>query len=104
MVYIILASCAIFLLIILIVLMLVSLSRTKKSKNDISFNDLNHVEKTLKDEISNLKNEMENKLSNVQRNVNDGVNYYFNNFSTLTNEKLGYLTIGVKENLKEVSP
>lgn len=103
MIYIILASCIVLLLVILIILVIVSLNKTKKNKNDNSYSDLSHIEKTLRDEISNLKNEMDNKLSNVQRNVNDGINYYFNNFNNSTNEKLEYLTIGLKDNLKDVN-
>ena len=100
----ILELCIIILLIITIVLVIVNLAKTKNgNKNGNKNGELNHIEKTIKDENSNLRTEFENKLTNVQRNISDNTNSYLQNFKSSINEKLEILTNNLKENLKDVN-
>lgn len=96
----ILELCIIILLIITIVLVIVNLAKTKNGNKN---GELNHIEKTIKDENSNLRTEFENKLTNVQRNISDNTNSYLQNFKSSINEKLEILTNNLKENLKDVN-
>lgn len=100
MINIILEVSIIALLVITIILIIINLTKSKKINHT---DDFNHVEKTVKDEISNLRAELDNKLTNIQKGISDNINSYFQNFNTLTNEKLGLLTVTLKENIKDVN-
>lgn len=90
----------IILMVVALVLLLVII---KQSKNNESKDNYDQIEKLVKNEISALKSENENKLFNMQRNISENINQYLELFKNSTNEKLDSLTSTLKTNLENVN-
>lgn len=86
----------IILLIICIILLIIVINSLKHVKND---DKILHIERTLKDENSALKNEFDTKLTNVQKVVNDNTKNQFESFNKFTEYKLEKMIETLKENI-----
>lgn len=86
----------IILLIICIILLIIAINGLKYNKND---DKILHIERTLKDENSALKNEFDTKLTNVQKVVSDNTKNQFECFNKFTEYKLEKMIETLKENI-----
>ncbi len=86
----------IILLIICIILLIIAINGLKHNKND---DKILHIERTLKDENSALKNEFDTKLTNVQKVVSDNTKNQFECFNKFTEYKLEKMIETLKENI-----
>ncbi len=86
----------IILLIICIILLIIVINSLKHNKND---DKILHIERTLKDENSALKNEFDTKLTNVQKVVSDNTKNQFESFNKFTEYKLEKMIETLKENI-----
>ncbi len=86
----------IILLIICIILLIIVINSLKHVKND---DKILHIERTLKDENSALKNEFDTKLTNVQKVVSDNTKNQFESFNKFTEYKLEKMIETLKENI-----
>lgn len=86
----------IILLIICIILLIIAINGLKYNKND---DKILHIERTLKDENSALKNEFDTKLTNVQKVVSDNTKNQFEYFNKFTEYKLEKMIETLKENI-----
>ncbi len=86
----------IILLIICIILLIIVINSLKHVKND---DKILHIERTLKDENSALKNEFDTKLTNVQKVVSDNTKNQFECFNKFTEYKLEKMIETLKENI-----
>lgn len=86
----------IILLIICIILLIIVINSLKHNKND---DKILHIERTLKDENSALKNEFDTKLTNVQKVVSDNTKNQFECFNKFTEYKLEKMIETLKENI-----
>lgn len=86
----------IILLIICIILLIIVINGLKHNKND---DKILHIERTLKDENSALKNEFDTKLTNVQKVVSDNTKNQFESFNKFTEYKLEKMIETLKENI-----
>lgn len=86
----------IILLIICIILLIIAINGLKYNKND---DKILHIERTLKDENSALKNEFDTKLTNVQKVVSDNTKNQFESFNKFTEYKLEKMIETLKENI-----
>lgn len=86
----------IILLIICIILLIIAINGLKHNKND---DKILHIERTLKDENSALKNEFDTKLTNVQKVVSYNTKNQFECFNKFTEYKLEKMIETLKENI-----
>ena len=86
----------IILLIICIILLIIAINGLKHNKND---DKILHIERTLRDENSALKNEFDTKLTNVQKVVSDNTKNQFECFNKFTEYKLEKMIETLKENI-----
>lgn len=90
----------IILLIICIILLIIAINGLKHNKND---DKILHIERTLKDENSALKNEFDTKLTNVQKVVSDNTKNQFECFNKFTEYKLEKMIETLKENISHLN-
>lgn len=90
----------IVLLIICIILLIIVINSLKHVKND---DKILHIERTLKDENSALKNEFDTKLTNVQKVVSDSTKNQFESFNKFTEYKLEKMIETLKENISHLN-
>lgn len=90
----------IILLIICIILLIIVINGLKHNKND---DKILHIERTLKDENSALKNEFDTKLTNVQKVVSDSTKNQFESFNKFTEYKLEKMIETLKENISHLN-
>lgn len=90
----------IILLIICIILLIIAINGLKYNKND---DKILHIERTLKDENSALKNEFDTKLTNVQKVVSDNTKNQFESFNKFTEYKLEKMIETLKENIFHIN-
>ncbi|MCI6013527.1 MAG: DNA recombination protein RmuC [Coprobacillus sp.] len=90
----------IILLIICIILLIIAINGLKYNKND---DKILHIERTLKDENSALKNEFDTKLTNVQKVVSDNTKNQFECFNKFTEYKLEKMIETLKENISHLN-
>lgn len=90
----------IILLIICIILLIIVINSLKHNKND---DKILHIERTLKDENSALKNEFDTKLTNVQKVVSDNTKNQFESFNKFTEYKLEKMIETLKENISHLN-
>ncbi len=90
----------IILLIICIILLIIAINGLKYNKND---DKILHIERTLKDENSALKNEFDTKLTNVQKVVSDNTKNQFECFNKFTEYKLEKMIETFKENIFHIN-
>lgn len=90
----------IILLIIRIILLIIVINSLKHNKND---DKILHIERTLKDENSALKNEFDTKLTNVQKVVSDNTKNQFESFNKFTEYKLEKMIETLKENISHLN-
>lgn len=87
-------------MVIALVLLLIIFMQLKNKETKNYYDD---IEKLVKSEFSTLKSENDTKLYNMQKNISDNTNQYFDLFKKSINENLENLTATLKNNIENVN-